>query len=198
MIKAESGKGFIQVFYGHGKGKTAAALGYVMRAAGHGLSAYVVQFLKADKRSGEFQLAEQVLSNVKMEAFGRRCPYMDLLRQGLIQCEECRECFVKPKKVLQLDRELALMALDTVRDCFKTARFDIIVLDEVLLALEYRLVSAQDLVELLAHKPEGVELILTGPDAPQEILEMADRASLLEEVKSPRKAGAKSRAGLDY
>jgi cob(I)alamin adenosyltransferase len=169
-------KGFVQVYTGGGKGKTTAAAGLTLRALGHGLRVYMVQFLKKGFKYGELSALKR-FPNFKFAQFGRG---------------------VYLKRPTARDAELAQKALDHAREIVRGGKYDIVVLDEVNVALGLKLIKVADVVDLIESKPPGVELILTGRNAPAEIIQRADLVTEMVEVKHPFSKGVKARAGIEY
>jgi cob(I)alamin adenosyltransferase len=171
-------RGLVQVYTGNGKGKTSAALGTVLRAVGHGLAVFIVFFMKGDPRYGE-QKALALLPRVAFERTGR-------LRH------------VDRHNVTEEDRAEVRKAMEAARRAMLSGEYDIIILDEVNVALSWGLVGLEEVEKLIAEKPPQVELILTGRYAPPELLELADLVTEMAEVKHPYTKGVLARRGLDY
>lgn len=171
-------KGLVQVYTGNGKGKTSAAFGLALRAAGRGLKVYIVQFIKGGFDYGELYVVDR-LPNVTLKAFGRGK-------------------FVTEKPAGKEDAELAEQALALAEKVVRSGDYDVVVLDEVNVALSLKLVSLQRVLELVKSKPSHVELVLTGRDAPKEIVEAADLVTEMKEVKHPYKKGFPARKGIEY
>ena len=176
--KEKSGRGLVQVFTGNGKGKTTAALGTILRAAGHGLRVFIVFFLKGDYAHGEYQSLAG-LPNVDVAGFGLR---------RIVDRDN-----VDPQEI-----EQAGLALAAARDAALGGKYDLVVLDEVNIALEYRLIKVEDVIELIEKKPAGVELILTGRYAADRIMDMADLVTEMVNIKHPYEQGVNARKGIEY
>lgn len=166
----------IQVYTGNGKGKTSAALGLAIRAAGAGLKIYIGQFLKG-KKSSELKSLKKI-SNIKVEQFGSKC----FIKRG-------------PTKK---DRELAKKGLIKVKEILTRKLFDVVILDEINVALNLRLISQKEVIELINNMPKKIELILTGCNAPKKIIRIADLVSEIKELKHYFKKGIKARRGIEY
>ena len=147
-------KGLVQIFTGDGKGKTSAALGIVLRALGHGLRVYIVYFMKGDYPYGEHNVLPK-LPNVKFASFGS-LKFIDLAN-------------IKPEEI-----EQAKQALAVAREAMLSGNYDLIVLDEVNIAVAWKLVELDEVVRLIRDKPSNVELILTGRHADAKLVELAD------------------------
>lgn len=171
-------KGLIQVYTGKGKGKTTAALGLALRAAGHGLKVYIVQFMKGWPRYGELVSVES-LPNVTIKQFGR-------------------PEFVDRDNPDPEDSRLAQEALEHARQAMLSGRYDILILDEINVALDFGLIELSDVLSLLEEKPEDVELVLTGRNAPLEIVKRADLVTEMLDIKHPYYGGVKGRRGIEF
>lgn len=171
-------KGLTQVYTGDGKGKTSAAFGLALRAVGRGLKVYVIQFIKGGFDYGELHIVEQ-LPNFKIRAFGR----------GRFIAE------MPPKDE---DFKLAEEAFKLAQEVVNSGEYDIVILDEINIALSLRLISVADVASLIRHKPSHVELILTGRNAPSEIVTIADLVTEMKEMKHPYSQGVPPRKGIEY
>ena len=171
-------KGLVEIFTGDGKGKTSAALGIALRASGHGLRVHIIYFMKGDFPYGE----QNVLS---------RLPNVSFAKFGF-------ETFVDPANVKQEEKEQAQKALQAAREAMLSMEYDIIVLDEVNVAVSWNLVDLDQVIKLVGDKPEKVELILTGRYADSRLIELADLVTDMVKVKHPYDKGILSRKGIDY
>ncbi len=168
----------MQVYTGDGKGKTTAAFGLALRAIGRGLKVYIIQFIKGGFDYGELYIIDK-LPNLKLKAFGRGK-------------------FVTEKPAEKEDVKLAEEALALAKKVVKSGEYDIVILDEINVALNLGLIKTEKVVELLKNKPKHVELVLTGRYAPKEILEIADLVTEMKEVKHPFNRGTHARKGIEY
>jgi cob(I)alamin adenosyltransferase len=172
-------QGLVSIFTGDGKGKTTAAIGSVVRAAGHGLRAFIVYFMKGnDYVYGENTILSQ-LPNVKMANFGQA---------GWVNKEN-----IKTKH-----KEQAVLALATARDVINSGNYDIIVLDEMNVAIDYGLIELIDVMQLVKEKPKQVELIITGRQADLRLIQMADLVTEMQMIKHPHARGIEERQGIEY
>lgn len=171
-------KGLVQIFTGNGKGKTTAALGTVVRAAGHGLKIFIISFMKGDYAYGEYK-ALSVFPNIEVSKFGFRH-------------------FVDPTNIKPEEREEAKAALAAARDAVTSGKYDLVLLDEVNVALGWNLIDIEEVIKLIEDKPPHVELILTGRYADNRLLEMADLVTEMVKVKHPFDKGIKARKGIEY
>jgi len=171
-------QGIVQVYTGNGKGKTTAALGQALRACGHGMKALMIQFMKGSTNYGEVLIAEAV-------------PGLRIIQSGL-------PTFVKKYNPSDEDLRLARQGMDIARKTVESVDADILILDEINVAIDYGLVNLEDVLDLLKKRPPRMEVILTGRYAPPEILEVADLVTEMKEVKHHYAAGKEMREGIEY
>lgn len=176
MVKLE--RGLVQVYTGNGKGKTSAAFGLALRAIGRGLKVYIIQFIKGGFDYGELYIVDK-LPNLKLKAFGRGK-------------------FVTVKPPEKEDIKLAEEALQLAKEIVENGEYDVVVLDEINVALNLKLISLEEVLKLIKNKPKHVELVLTGRYAPDEIIEIADLVTEMKEVKHPFNKGFQARKGVEY
>lgn len=157
-------KGYVQVYTGNGKGKTTAALGQALRAAGHGMKTYIGQFLKG-MSYGELNSIQNLSPLITIEQFGRK---------GFIHVTENPD---------QEDIQRAQDGLARCRKAMGSGNYQIVVLDEIHVAFHFQLLGEEEIQKFLDQKPENVEIILTGRYAPQSILQRADLVTEMKEVK---------------
>jgi len=177
-LTEKNGKGLVQVLTGNGKGKTTAALGTILRAAGHGFRIFVVFFMKGNYDYGEFSTLSK-LPNVNMASFGFR--------------QLTDPANIKPEEI-----EQARLALATAREAILSGNYDLVVMDEVNVALGFKLIELDEVVKLIRDKPPDVELILTGRYADKKIIELADLVTEMVNVRHPFDKGIKARKGIEY
>lgn len=168
----------VQVYTGNGKGKTTAAFGAALRAVGRGLKVYVIQFIKGGFDYGELHSAEHV-PNLKLTAFGRGR-------------------FITESPPSQEDIELAKQAFTLAKDVVQNGTYDMVILDEINVVLNLKMIDINEVVKLIKNKPEHVELILTGRYAPAQIIELADLVTEMKEVKHPFAKGVPPREGIEH
>ncbi len=171
-------KGLVQVYTGEGKGKTTAAFGQALRAIGQGYRVCVIQFMKG-RKYGECLAAERHLPNLTVHLAGL-------------------DSFVMRENPAPLDIELARQGLDIARKAVASGDYDMVILDEINVAADFRLIPLDDVIDLVKNKPASVDLILTGRYAPTEIIALADTVSEIREVRHHYGAGVKERAGIEY
>ena len=170
-------KGMVEVYTGNGRGKTTAAIGLAFRAVGHGLRVHIIQFMKGDISYGEFQSCS-AHPLIDIEQFGRKE-------------------FVNIHEPSTVDVELAAKGLARAREVLTEGRADVVILDELCVAVGFHLVTVEDVLGLLDIRPEHVELVITGRMAPPELLERADLVTEMREVKHPFHQGVLARTGID-
>ena len=170
-------KGIIHIYTGNGKGKTTAAIGQGIRAVGAGLRVYMIQFMKGYSYSEVKAL--QSSKNFMIKQFGR-------------------PDFVDKKNPAEIDIRYAQEALEHAKQIIESNRYDVVILDEINVALDYQLIKEDEVVNMLKEKPNKMELILTGRYAPQKIIKNADLITEMLEIKHPYKNGMKCRRGIDY
>jgi cob(I)alamin adenosyltransferase len=170
--------GYVQVYTGNGKGKTTAALGLALRAAGHGMKTYIGQFLKG-QHYGEIAAAEKLSPLIRIERFGR---------EGFLHITAGPD---------DEDIRRAVQGLRKCREAMLSGRYQIIVLDEVNTAVLLKVLSVQDVLDFLAERPESVELVLTGRGAPQAVIDRADLVTEMKNIKHYYERGVKAREGIE-
>jgi cob(I)alamin adenosyltransferase len=171
-------KGYIQVYTGNGKGKTTAALGLALRAAGHGLKTYFGQFLKGQDY-GELSAIQKLSSFITIEQFGRK---------GFIHVTE------NPDKE---DIERAQKGLEKCTKIMKSRKYHIIILDEINVAVHFNLFSEKEIHDFLDKKPGDMEVILTGRYAPESFIKRADLVTEMKEIKHYYHEGIQARQGIE-
>jgi len=178
MAKGRLEKGFIQVYTGDGKGKTTCALGLALRAAGQGLQVYMIQFLKG-RETGEAQAAARLAPEMTLQYFGR---------PGLVNL----------KSPAPEDLTLVREAWDLAKKVLAAGEHDLVILDEINLVLTYNLIPLDEALEVLRLRPPHVELVLTGRQSPEELVDLADLVTEMRPVKHYYQAGVKSRRGIEW
>ena len=178
MKKKRFSKGFVQVYTGNGKGKTTAALGLALRAAGHRFKVLIIQFLKGGIAYGELKSAKKLAPNLTIVPMGR-------------------ENFVNKKKPDPRDVYLAQKAWKLAQRSVHSQKYHLVILDEINVAVEYGMVPLKELLALIKNKPENVELVLTGRWARPEVLRRADLVTEMREIKHYYKKGIESRIGIE-
>lgn len=170
--------GLVIVITGNGKGKTTSAFGQALRAAGHGYKVFIMQFMKG-RDYGEYKAARKYL------------PDITIRRSGL-------DSFVMRDNPAPVDIELARRGFELVKKAVASGKYNMMILDEINVAVDFKLIPLQELIDLIKSKPPALDLILTGRYAPKEILKLADTVSEVKEIRHHYAAGIKDRAGIEY
>jgi cob(I)alamin adenosyltransferase len=174
----QSAKGLVIVITGNGKGKTTSAFGQALRAIGQGYKVFVVQFMKG-RKYGEFKAAKKYLPDLTVHLSGL-------------------DSFVMRDKPAAVDMELAQKGLTLARKAIKSGKYQMVILDEINVALDFKLIDLKEVIELIKSKPSSLDLILTGRYASPQIIKLADTVSEVKEIKHHYAAGIKDRAGIEY
>ena len=170
-------KRYIHVYTGSGKGKTTAALGLGLRAAGAGFKVHIIQFMKG-RRYSELNSVEK-LSNFSISQHGR-------------------DEFVNKDKPEKIDVDLAQEGFAYAKNLIKSGKYDMIILDEINVAVDFNLINLNELMKVIESKPENLELVLTGRYAHPEIQRIADYVTEMLEIKHPYQHGIEARKGVDF
>ncbi len=170
----------VHVYFGDGKGKTTATVGLAARASGNGLNVLFVQFLKDNKSSERKSLAK--LKNITL------LDAPDSIKFYVYMSE------TEKKQAADLSMDI----FNKARDLLVDNRYDIVVLDEILAALECELIDLDIVLEFIKNRPKTLEVILTGRNCPDEILALSDYASEIKCIKHPFDSGHKARAGIEF
>lgn len=170
-------KGYIHVYTGPGKGKTTSALGLGLRAAGAGFQVYMIQFMKGRKYS-ELE-SVKLLHNFTIVQYGR-------------------DEFVSKENPEQIDIDLAQKGFEHAQEIIKNSKYDMIILDEINVAIDYNLISVDSMLKLIREKPDNVELILTGRYAHPKLSKVANLVTEMLEIKHPYQQGVIARRGIDF
>jgi cob(I)alamin adenosyltransferase len=179
-IEPKERKGLIVVITGNGKGKTTAALGIALRACGHGMKVCIIQFMKGDLYAGEWDGVKRMNCDIELHATGK----------GF--------CGIRGNPYPWAEhRANAQDAIDLVREKL-TGGYDVLILDEINNALRLKLVDLEQVLDILANKPPLMHLVLTGRDAHPRVLELADTASEINELKHAYRQGIEPQPGIDY
>jgi len=169
-------KGYIQVYTGNGKGKTTAALGLAIRAAGAGLKVFIAQFIKMGEYS-EIKALKRFKDLIKVEQFG----------SGR---------FIKGKPSAS-DIEAARKGVEKVKAVFTSGQHNVIIMEEANVAAGLGLLSVDDILKIMDEKPKDVELVITGRGADSRIIEKADLVTEMKEIKHYFQKGVKARIGIE-
>jgi len=169
-------KGYVQVYMGDGKGKTTAALGLALRAAGAGMNVYLVQFVKGMKSS-------------EIESLKRMSDHITIRRYG-------NESFINGKP-REEDISAARKGFMEARESMLSGKYQVVILDEANIAAHYNLFSAEELLALIRLKPDDVELVITGRYADPRIIEAADLVTEMKDIKHYYRNGISARDGIE-
>jgi cob(I)alamin adenosyltransferase len=172
-------KGLVLVYTGNGKGKTTAALGLGLRAVGQGLRVFMVQFMKSPKN-----------------AYGETKAIRELMPQWIL-VQSGREGFVQ-RPPSDEDIRLAEEGYEISREALTSGEYDLVILDEINVAVYFGLLEARNVVKLVNERRPGVHVVLTGRYAPKEILDLADTVSEICEVKHHYNKGIKAIEGIEF
>ncbi len=173
----DSERGLLVVYTGDGKGKTTAALGMVFRALGHGLRVSVVQFIKGKWKTGERRFAES-LPQLRFEVMGLG--------------------FTWESDDLSRDAARARAAWETARAEIQSGERDLVVLDELTYAVHFDFVSLEEIIDVLQRRPPRVHVVVTGRNAPEALLSLADTVTEMTAQKHPFTTGRKAVIGVDF
>jgi len=192
------GKGYIQVYTGNGKGKTTAGIGLAIRALGAGKKVLFLQFMK-DRVCSEHKLLPQVSPAITVQTLGK--PFF-IAREGDLDQESLEKWQDKvvifppgnpPPEYVALLQD----GLQRARAALVGGEYDLVVLDEINVAMYYDLIPVAAVLEILREKADGVEVVLTGRNAPPEIIECADLVTEMREVKHYYNQGVNARKGIE-
>ncbi len=177
-MSAELDKGLVQVYTGNGKGKTTAAIGLAVRAAGRDLNIYIGQFMKSPGY-GEHNSLKELSERITVEQLGK-------------------EGFHVEDSPDEEDIKRAREGLEKIKKAMRSGDYDIVIADEICVAHYFDLLNLEDLKELIGNKPGKVELVFTGRKAPEEIIEMADLVTEMKDIKHPFEEGIEAREGIEH
>lgn len=179
--KVQVRNGLVICYTGDGKGKTTAALGLCVRAAGYNLRTLICQFIKGSWHYGE------------LDGIKRLAPYVELQQKG-----EGFVGIVDDKKPREVHRDAALKALADVRADLASGTWQIVILDEIFVGCQLGFLTADDLLGLMREKPTNVHLVMTGRGAPAEVIDAADLVTDMREIKHPFQQGQLAQKGIDF
>ena len=171
-------RGLLIVFTGDGKGKTTAAIGLAVRAAGHNMKIAFIQFIKGSWPTGEQVAIKHLSNNIHFETLGRG--------------------FTWKSDDIEKDKALAQYAWEEAKKAIFSKNYQIVILDEFTYALNYSMLSLKEVLETLNNRPNFVHIVITGRDAPSELIEMADLVTEMKDIKHPFKKGIKAQKGIEF
>jgi len=175
----EKEKGLVLVFTGNGKGKTTAALGLALRSWGHDMNVLMLQFIK-NRQCGEHLAAQRMQPGFEIRPLGR----------GFINFNNAED--------VARQQQAAREALQQVEDAMLSGQYQVLILDEILYALKYGLIDLPGVLALIDRKPDALHLVLTGRDAPPEIIDRAHLVTEMKEIKHPYQQGIPAQKGIEY
>jgi len=178
MVKKER-HGLIMVHTGAGKGKTTAALGLALRAAGQGLNVLILQFMKGQPGIGAIKALAHCSLPITLKQFGR---------PGFVQSRACEP----------LDIYLAHKGLQAFQTAMASKFYDLIILDEINMAIDFGLLEIEDVMSIIAEKPAELHLVLTGRNAKKALLEVADLVTEMLQIKHPFVNGISAQKGIEF
>ncbi|MFB5631573.1 MAG: cob(I)yrinic acid a,c-diamide adenosyltransferase [Nitrosopumilaceae archaeon] len=173
--------GLVIVYTGNGKGKTTAALGMALRAAGYNHKVCIIQFIKGSWPYGEMESLKRLEPEVELVIVGKGFV-------GIIDDKSPREDHEK----------IAKEAIKISKEKIQSGNYNIVILDEVNYAINLNLINVNDVLDLIKSKPENLNLVLTGNHAKKEVVDAADLVTEMKEIKHPFKSGIKAKKGIDY
>jgi len=176
-----SEKGLVIVYTGGGKGKTTAALGLALRAIGYNHKVCMIQFIKGSWHYGEMDSSKKLAPELELIAVGKGFV-------GIMDDKSPREEHEK----------IAEEAIKICKEKISSRNFDLVILDEVNYAIDLGLINIKDVIELIKTKPDSLDVVLTGNNAKQEIIDLADLVTEMKEIKHPFKSGIKAKKGIDF
>lgn len=169
----------MQVYTGNGKGKTTAALGQAIRALGHGQRVFMLQFMKGSKNYGELKIASRLAPDFIIEQSGR-------------------DEFVDKLNPAPVDIELARQGLARAKEILASGEFDMVILDEINVAVDFGLLPVEEVTAMLKSRPRHIDVVLTGRYAHPDILALADLVSDVQEVRHHYHRGVEAREGIEF
>jgi len=180
-LKPEKRVGLVVVLTGYGKGKTSSALGMVLRACGHGMKVWMIQFMKGDIFTGEWEAVKKIDCDV------------EIVPTGMGFCGIQGNPYTHAKH-----REAAQRAVSLAKERITSGEYGLIVLDEINNAVHLKLVDLEQVLDLIKSKPPLLHLVLTGRDAAAEVVELADTVSEVREVTHAYRKGIEPQPGVDF
>ena len=176
-----SEKGLVIVYTGNGKGKTTAALGMALRAVGYEHKVCMLQCIKGSWHYGEIDSSKKLEPNFELIPVGKGFV-------GILDDNSPREEHEK----------YAAEAVKICREKIFSGKYDVVILDEVNYAINLDLIDVQDIIKIIKEKPFELDLVLTGRNVREEIVELADLVTEMKEIKHPFKSGIKAKKGIDF
>ncbi len=174
----KKGRGLLLVFTGNGKGKTTAAVGLSVRAAGHRFRVCFIQFIKGGWKTGEMVGLSRCSDLIEFRAMGRG--------------------FTFKSDDIEKDKEMARNAWDAAKEAIRSGEYRMVVLDELTYPINYGMIDLDDLLETLRNRNSELHVVITGRNCPGEILEIADLVTEMKDIKHPYRHGIKAQKGIEF
>jgi len=171
-------RGLVLLHTGDGKGKSTAAFGQALRAAGQGLRVCIVQFIKAQHQTGEARAFQALAGQVEFHVKGGGFTWQQKNKDEVIR--------------------VARQAFDFAREKIMSGRYDMVVLDELTYLVSYGMVGEAEVLDLIRHRPAGLHLVITGRDASEKLVDAADLVSEVRMIKHPYAAGVRAQKGIEF
>lgn len=171
-------QGLILIFTGNGKGKTTAALGMSIRAAGHGMKTCFIQFIKGSWKYGEMEAMSRFREEIDFYVMGRG--------------------FTWKSDDLEKDKAVAQEAWEKAKEIVRSGGYHTVVLDEFTYLLRYNMIDKEEVLEVLRAKPKELHICITGRDAAEELVELADLVTEMHPIKHPYQQGIKAQKGIEF
>ncbi|AET69651.1 ATP:corrinoid adenosyltransferase [Desulfosporosinus orientis DSM 765] len=171
-------RGLVMVITGNGKGKTTSSFGQALRAIGQGYKVCIIQFMKG-RKYGEVIAAEKFLPDLQIYQFGL-------------------DSFVMRNNPAPVDVEMARQGLEKAKEIIARSDYNMVILDEINVAVDFKLIPEEEVLEMVKNKPAELDLLLSGRYASDKLREIADLVSEVTEIKHHYNAGIKDRAGIEY
>ncbi|MCK4655737.1 MAG: cob(I)yrinic acid a,c-diamide adenosyltransferase [candidate division Zixibacteria bacterium] len=180
-MNEQESKGLVIVYTGNGKGKTTASLGMCIRAAGHKKKVKIIQFIKGTWHYGELDGIKLLSDYVELEQMGK----------GFVG-------IIDDKEDISTHIQAAEKALERSREEMLSGKYDILILDELNVALKLNLLRIEAVLDLIKDKPERMHLVITGRDAHEKVIELANLVTEMREIKHPFQEGILAQEGVDF
>jgi len=166
------------VFTGNGKGKTTSALGMAFRSIGHDFKVCVIQFIKGNWKCGEIVSAKRF--------------------EGLLDFHVMGKGFTWESENLEEDKKIAQEAWDFAKEVINSGKYQMVILDELTYLIKYNMVDEDEIINFLANRPDDLHLVVTGRDASDALIEIADLVTEMVSTKHPYDSGVKAQKGIEY
>ena len=178
-MRTRKAQGLISVLTGNGKGKTTGAFGIALRTAGHGMRALIIQFMKKRTNIGEIKALANTDLPITIKQFGRRV-------------------FFKTRTCEAMDIYMAHQGLQAFLEAMESGAFDLIVLDEINMAIDFELLKTEEVMEAIRKRPAELRLVLTGRNAKKAIMDIADCVTEMVEIKHHYNQGIQAQKGIEF